>query len=100
MKKVQMILVVLVVALVALQGATLAGTVSGTVKSVDAVAKKLEIATDMGSSWVEYGDATTWPAGVTDPASLVDKTVDVTTDDVTGVATAVAEAEAEAEAGM
>ena len=95
MKKVQMILAILVVAFVAFQGAALAGSVSGTVKSVDAAGKKLELsAADGMASSVSYSDTTKWPAGVTDPATLVGKKVTVATDDVTSTATSVEEAAA------
>ena len=92
MKKVQFVLAVLLVACVAFQGAVLAGMVEGTVSSVDATAKSLLVATAAGDSSVTYSDMTTWPEGVTDPASLVGKTVKVSTDDATGEATAVEEA--------
>ena len=91
MKKNQFVLALLVAVCFAFQAAAFAGTVSGTVKSVDAEAKKLEVETAEGSSWVAYGDTTQWPAEVTDPSSLVGKNVDVTTDEA-GAATAVAEA--------
>lgn len=88
MKKMAMVLVVLA-AFAAFQGVAFAGTVSGTVKSVDATAKTLEVTTATGTSSVSYGDATTWPAGVTDPSTLVGKEVSVTTDDATSKATSV-----------
>ena len=88
MKKVAMFLLVV---FVAFQAAAFAGTVEGTVASVDAAASTLEVTTDAGSSSVAYSAATTWPAGVTDPASLVGKKVTVTTDDVSGAATSVEE---------
>ena len=92
MKKFQTVLALLVVALIAVQGAALAGTVSGTIKSVDSEAKSLVVATETGESTVSYGDTTKWPEGVTDPSTLVDSKVAVTTDDVTGAATDVAKA--------
>ena len=89
MKKIAMFLLVV---FVAFQAAAFAGTVEGTVKSVDSAAMKLEVTTDAGSSSVSYSATTTWPEGVTDPASLVDKKVTITTDDTSGAATSVAEA--------
>ena len=91
MKKIAMFLLVV---FAAFQAAAFAGTVEGTVKSVDSAASTLEVTTETGSSSVAYSAATTWPEGVTDPASLVDKKVTVTTDDATGAATSVAEAAA------
>ena len=87
-----MIMAVLVAAFVAFQGAALAGTVEGTVNSVDIATKSMAVSSDAGSSSVTYADTTAWPAGVTDPASLVGKKVKVTTDDVSGQATSVEEA--------
>ena len=83
---------VLVAAFVAFQGAAFAAVVEGAVKSVDAEAKKIQI----GENWITYGDATSWPAGITDPSSLVGKNVTVNTDDATSQATSVAEAAAQA----
>ena len=93
MKKVLMIVLV---ALVAFQVAAFAAEISGTVKSVDATAMKLEVSEEgkMESTWVAYTAETKWPEGVTDPATLVDKSVVVTTDDVTKAATSVEEAKA------
>lgn len=88
-----MILAVLVMLSLAFQGGAIAGSVEGTVKSVDGAAKKLEVSTAEGaSSWISYGDTTEWPAGVTDPSDLVGKKVSISTDDVTEEATSVAEA--------
>lgn len=85
--------------LAAFQASAWAGAVQGTVASVDAAAQTLSISTVEGDSSVAYTAATTWPEGVTDPATLVGKSVEVTTDDATGAATAVAEtAVAETEA--
>ena len=92
MKKIQTVLAALILAAFVFQGAALAGTVAGTVNSVDSAMKKLEIsAADGTSSSVSYGDTTTWPAGVTDPSTLVGKKVSVTTDDATGSASLVSE---------
>jgi len=88
MKKVAMFLLVV---FAAFQAAAFAGTVEGTVASVDSVASTLEVTTEAGSSSVAYSATTTWPAEVTDPASLVGKSVKVTTDDATGAATSVEE---------
>ncbi|HTL47558.1 MAG TPA: hypothetical protein VL688_05790 [Verrucomicrobiae bacterium] len=88
MKKAFFIVVVMLVAIASLQGVTFAASVEGTVQSVDAQQSKLEIATDAGSSWVAYSATTKWPAGVTDPASLVGEKVTVATDDA-GAATSV-----------
>ena len=88
MKKVALFLLVV---FVAFQAAAFAGTVEGTVASVDAAGMTLNVTTDAGSSSVSYSATTTWPAGVTDPASLVDKKVKVMTDDATGAATSVEE---------
>ena len=92
MKK--LVLATLLVACVAFQGRALAGTIEGTVSSVDATASSLAVSTAEGDSNVSYSDTTTWPEGVADPAALVGKAVKVTTDDVTGEATAVEEAAA------
>jgi hypothetical protein len=81
----------LLVAFVAFQAAAFAGTVEGTVVSVDAAGFALALTTDAGPSSVSYSDTTTWPEGVTDPASLVDKQVKIATDDVTGAAVSVEE---------
>jgi hypothetical protein len=86
MKKVTLFLLVV---FVAFQAAAFAGTVQGTVASVDSAASTLEVTTEAGSSSVTYSVTTAWPAGVTDPASLVGTEVIVTTDDVTGEATSV-----------
>ena len=94
MKKVSMFLAVLMMAFVAFQGISMAAVVEGVVKSADAAAKKLEIASDAGASWVAFSAATKWPAGVTDPANLVGKKVKITTNDATSEATAVEEAAA------
>lgn len=91
MKKVALFLLVV---FVAFQAAAFAGTVAGTVASVDTTMKALNITTDAGSSSISYTDTTAWPEGVTDPASLVGKDVTVTTDDVTGAAVSVEEAAA------
>jgi len=91
MKKAAMFLLVV---FAAFQAVTFAGTVSGTVASVDSAAKTLNVNTDAGSSSVSYTDTTTWPEGVTDPASLVGEEVTITTDDAIGSATSVAEARA------
>ena len=94
MKKLSLMLI----AVVALSGAAYAAEVKGTIASVNATASKLEVATENGASWVEYSAATTWPEGITDPASLKDKQVTITTDEA-GKATAVSsEAAAEAPA--
>ena len=91
----------LIVALVALQGVALAGTVEGTVKSVDATAMKLEVSTgDTETSWATYNADTKWPEGVTDPSTLVDKKVKITTDETTSVATSVEEVMEEAAPAM
>ena len=95
MKKMHVIAVMLLAAFVVFQVAAFAGTVEGEVKSVDSMAKKLEVGSADGtSSWVAYSDTTTWPAGVTDPSSLVGKKVKATTDDVTSAATSVEEVSA------
>ncbi|OGW80072.1 MAG: hypothetical protein A3G33_03985 [Omnitrophica bacterium RIFCSPLOWO2_12_FULL_44_17] len=86
MKKITLLLIV---ALVILQGAAFAETLKGTVKAVDAVKKEMEIISLMGPSTIAYEDATTWPADVTDPATLVGRRVSVTTDDTTKKATSV-----------
>ncbi len=98
MKKMMMILAGLMVSLVALSGVSMAAIVEGSVKSVDAAAKKLEISSEAGASWVAFSAATKWPAGVTDPANLVGKNVKVTTDDATSEATSVEEVAAAAAA--
>lgn len=98
MKKVQMILAILAVAVFAFQAAAFAGSVEGAVKSVDPIAKKLEISAASGSEWVSFAATTTWPSGVTDPLSLVGKQVIVTTDAASGSATSVEVAEAAAPA--
>ena len=92
MKKGALLLAIALVALVAFQGALLAGTVEGTVKSVDVVGKKLEVTTATGTSSVAYTGTTTWPADVTDPSTLAGKTVKISTDDTTSEATSVATA--------
>ena len=66
-----------------------AAMTEGTIASVDAAGKTLEIKTAEGSSSVMFGDATTWPEGVTDPSTLVGKSVKVETDDTTKEATSV-----------
>ena len=66
-----------------------AGSVEGTVKSVNAAKKSIEISKTEGSSMVMYTDATKWPAGTTDPASLVGSHVKVSTDDATEMAISV-----------
>lgn len=66
-----------------------AGTVEGTVGSVDAAKKTIEVKTAGGSSVVTYTDATKWPAGTTDPATLAASEVKVTTDDATAAAVSV-----------
>jgi hypothetical protein len=86
------ILMILVAAVALFQTAAFAAIVEGAVKSVDAEAKKIQI----GDNWITYGDTTTWPAGITDPSSLVGKNVTVNTDDATSQATSVAEAAAQA----
>ncbi|MBI3306188.1 MAG: hypothetical protein HYZ84_00070 [Candidatus Omnitrophica bacterium] len=97
MKKMSIVLAGLMMALVAFQSASMAAIVEGSVKSVDAVAKKLEINSEAGAaSWVAFSATTQWPAGVTDPANLVGKQVKITTDDATSQATSVEEAAAKA----
>ena len=88
------IAIFLLVVFVAFQAAAFAGTIGGTVASVDTAAKTLALTTDSGSSSVSFTDTTIWPEGVTDPASLVGKDVTVTTDDVTGAAVSIEEAAA------
>ena len=84
------ILAFLVLASVAFQGALLAGVVEGTVASVDTAAKSISVTlADGSSSDVSYSDTTTWPADVTDPATLAGKSVTITTDDATGAAVSV-----------
>lgn len=90
MKKNQIVPALFAAVCFAFSAAAFAGTVSGTVKSVDVDGRKLEVETAEGSSWVTYGDATQWPTGVTDPSTLIDKNVEVTTDE-TGAASGVAE---------
>lgn len=81
-------LAALLVAFVAFQGAALA-SVAGKVSSVDSEVKSLQVETAEGSSSVSYGDATEWPAGVTDPSQLVGLDVSVETDEITGEAVSV-----------
>ncbi len=88
MKKIALFLLVV---FAAFQAAAFAGTVAGTVASVDLAAQTLALTTDSGSSSVSFSDTTIWPEGITDPASLVGKNVTVTTDDATGAAVSVEE---------
>ena len=93
-----MFLAVLMLALVAFQSASMAAIVEGSITSVDAAAKKLEINAASGASWIAFSATTKWPAGVTDPANLVGKKVKITTDDATSQATSVEEVAAAAAA--
>ncbi len=80
-----------VVAILVLGGEVFAATVTGTIKSVDAAAKSLEITLQNGQSqWINYTGTTQWPAGVTDPITLRNKAVSITSDDKTGMAMSVA----------
>ena len=97
MKKVNNILAVLATAFLMAQGAAFAGTVEGTVKSVDSMAKTAVVTTEAGDSNVTFNADTEWPEGVTDPGTLVGKKVSVETDDATSVATSFTESEAAAE---
>lgn len=93
------IMVLLLVAFVAFQGAIFAANaVEGTLKSVDTAAKKLEVTTVEGDSSVAYGDETKWPEGVTDPSTLIGKQIKVSTDEATSAAAQVEEVAAAAEA--
>lgn len=91
MKKSLMIAMIVLVALVAVQGTLLAKSVKGTVEKADVVAKKLDVATIAGASAVKFDDKTMWPMGVTDPKALEGKLVNITVDDITDVATSVKE---------
>ena len=80
MKKVQMFMLLLLVAMIALQGAAYAKIIGGSVLSVDAEAKKIEIRSSAdavtASTWVGYNINTKW-LGVTDPKELEGKTVEI-----------------------
>ena len=70
-------MVLLIVALIALQGVALANTVSGKVTAVDATGNKIQVASASGeSSWILYSATTKW-AGVTSPAELQGKSVQI-----------------------
>ncbi len=83
MKHVRLALTVIAAGLFILQGAAFAGNVQGTLLDVDPVAKTLSVSAPEGSSVVSYSDATIWPAGITDPESLIGQDVTVGTDDTT-----------------
>ena len=88
MKK-QLIVLTLVALCFAFQGIAWAGSVEGTLNSVDSTNQTLAVQSAEGVQEVGYGDTTVWPADVTDPASLVGKTVTISTDDATGGAVSV-----------
>lgn len=89
MKKTMMIMMIVFVALVAIQGTLLAKTVEGTVEAVNLDGKQLDVATVTGITSVTYDDKTLWPMDVTDPKMLEGEMVSVLVDDVTDVATSV-----------
>ncbi len=89
MKKYISIVKALIACMIVMSISTYAGSIEGTVTSVDANAKALAIAQAEGVATVSYTDTTTWPADVTDPSSLVGKKVIVNTDDAAGSATSV-----------
>lgn len=68
---------------VALQASAFAAEKQGTVKSVTAAENKLELTTEAGDEAVMYSAETTWDEGVTDPSTLVGKTVKVMSNDET-----------------
>jgi hypothetical protein len=80
MKKV---LVLAALVAVALQASAFAAEVQGTVKSVVAAESKLELTTETGDQAVVFTAATKWDDGVTDPSTLVGKTVKVVSNDET-----------------
>ncbi len=82
MKKAILLAGYLGVLALAFQSTALADTIRGTVKSVDTSGKKLEIDSEKGFSWVAYASSTKWPAGVTDPSTLVGKKVNINKDDL------------------
>lgn len=89
-------LLVLVVLVLFGPGSVYAGSIEGVVKNVDAAAKKLEISHTPGSTTViGYQDSTKWPAGVTNPLTLLGKQIKVQTDENNTTATSVEEVKGE-----
>ncbi len=91
-KKRLLLAITLLFILTALPLVSFAETVQGTLKSVDTGRKKMEVDSARGISWVVYTSSTKWPAGTTDPSSLVGKTVRVDKDDLLEEAVSVEEA--------